>query len=79
MNVWEFLSCLQMAIVCTLSDEEMPGRKKARRTVLKESQSRGDAKELYHDVLPRDPFPDDKPKSKTKAVEVRFFYCISLT
>ncbi|KAI8420924.1 hypothetical protein MSG28_008087 [Choristoneura fumiferana] len=73
---WMLLNPSTMAAVFTKNWDYMPAStqfyihaKKAKRTVLKESQSRGDAKELYHDVLPRDTFPDDKPKSKTKAVE----------
>lgn len=38
--------------MCTLSDEQLPGVKKVKRKVLPMSQSRGDGKELFHDVFP---------------------------
>ncbi|CAG4945432.1 unnamed protein product [Colias eurytheme] len=44
-------------IVCTLSDEQLPGAKgKSRRKVLPMSKAQGDGKEIFHDVMPRDDF-----------------------
>ncbi|XP_061704655.1 uncharacterized protein LOC133516006 isoform X2 [Cydia pomonella] len=40
------------ALVCTLSDENIPGRKKIKRTVLHAAKSRGDSREVIHDVMP---------------------------
>ncbi|XP_075976266.1 uncharacterized protein LOC142976660 [Anticarsia gemmatalis] len=50
----------KMQLVCTLSDEQMPGGK-GKRKVLPMSQAQGDGKEIFHDVLPADNF---EPKSK---------------
>ncbi|XP_045767139.1 uncharacterized protein LOC123868654 isoform X1 [Maniola jurtina] len=43
---------VQAQILCTLSDEQLPGVKKVKRKVLPTSKARGDGKELFHDVLP---------------------------
>ncbi|XP_026485605.2 uncharacterized protein LOC113393109 [Vanessa tameamea] len=46
-------------IVCTLSDEQLPGMKKIKRKVLPMSQSRGDGgKEIIHDVFPTEDFKE---------------------
>ncbi|XP_072929208.1 uncharacterized protein [Epargyreus clarus] len=49
----------KMQIVCTLSDEQLPGAKgKAKRIPLPASQAHGDGKEIFHDVLPQEPLVD---------------------
>lgn len=56
---------LQTQIVCTLSDEQLPGAKgKVKRQVLPMSQARGDGGEIFHDVLPMDDF-QEKPHGVT--------------
>ncbi|XP_047998135.1 uncharacterized protein LOC125235578 [Leguminivora glycinivorella] len=40
------------ALVCTLSDENIPDKKKIKRTVLHAAKSRGDSREVIHDVMP---------------------------
>ncbi|XP_060802169.1 uncharacterized protein LOC106137624 isoform X1 [Amyelois transitella] len=50
----------KMQIVCTLSDEQLPGaKKKGKREVLPVYQAQGDGKEIMQDVL-----PVDKPGEK---------------
>ncbi|XP_063893773.1 uncharacterized protein LOC110379989 isoform X1 [Helicoverpa armigera] len=41
----------KLQIVCTLSDEDLPGAK-AKRKILAMSKAHGDGKEIYHDVMP---------------------------
>ncbi|XP_050667045.1 uncharacterized protein LOC126966832 [Leptidea sinapis] len=48
-------------IVCTLSDEQLPGAKwKLKRKVLHMSKAHGDGKELFHDVMPRDDIDEQR-------------------
>ncbi|XP_046967526.1 uncharacterized protein LOC124535371 [Vanessa cardui] len=48
-------------IVCTLSDEQLPGMKKIKRKVLPMGQSRGDGgKEIIHDVFPSEDFKESQ-------------------
>lgn len=54
-QVTKIFKYLQTQLVCTLSDENLPGGKgKVKRKVLPMSQAQGDGGELFHDVLPMD-------------------------
>ncbi|XP_061384186.1 uncharacterized protein LOC116769255 [Danaus plexippus] len=63
-------------IVCTLSDEQLPGVKKLKRKVLPMSKDHGDGRELFHDVLPMEDL--DKPPAGPLMDEEKMGDIISL-
>ncbi|CAH0723772.1 unnamed protein product, partial [Brenthis ino] len=63
-------------IVCTLSDEQLPGSKKIKRQILSMSRAKGDAKELYHDVFAMEDF--EQPASGPQMDEEQMGDIISL-
>ncbi|XP_047505228.1 uncharacterized protein LOC125049812 [Pieris napi] len=60
-------------IVCTLSDEQLPGAKgKSKRKVLPMSKAQGDGKEVFHDVMPREDFelPQTGPQDEEQMGDI---------
>ncbi|KAL4711410.1 hypothetical protein ACJJTC_016164 [Scirpophaga incertulas] len=51
-------------IMCTLSDEQLPGVKAKHKKILPLCEARGDGKEIFHDVLPLEVLKDKKGDPK---------------
>lgn len=62
---------LQALLLCTLSDEQLPGTK-VKRKVLPVSQAHGDGREIIHDVLPLEEYDEKVP-----GVSIKFIFKLS--
>ncbi|XP_022825897.1 uncharacterized protein LOC111355965 [Spodoptera litura] len=69
----------KMQIVCTLSDEELPGAKKKGKSVpCMGSREHGDGREIYHDVMPVEVVLDNKTPGANAVDEEQMGDIISL-